>query len=571
MEPITIGEAFERQAIAYANKTALFFIGTGYTYRRILKWSQRVAGSLRDLGLKRGDRVILYLPNCPQWVVAWFGTLMAGGVAVPITPIYTPRDLGYIAKDSGARVIFCMDTNYGYVTQVRSEAQIETVVHTNMADLLPVWKRALGWILDKVPQGKVPRRGDSIPFVELLRPGKEIGKGMDRTGDWGQIAEILYTGGTTKFPKGVPITHRLFLESALEQLKISDPLIPPGTNVVVQGAPLFHILGQIFGMGPLCLRGETIILLPRVNLDGMMRAIESHRVLSLFGVPALYRMLLEHERIDNYDLSSLKYCFTGGDVLPPEVGNRWRERFGIPIYQGYGATETVGGVALSLPTEETPPQSMGRALPSKTIRIVDPESLQTVEDGIPGELLVHSDPMVTHYWNKPQESSEAFVELEGRLWYRTGDIVRRDEKGFLYFVDRTVDTIKHKGYRVSASEIEAVLQEHPAVVGACVVGVPDPKVGERIKALVVLKQDIKGLSAYELIRWCRGRLAPYKVPQHIEFRDMLPKSKVGKLLRREVRNEERKRLEKGRWDKALDQAVEVNKDDGLKEGQGKGK
>jgi long-chain acyl-CoA synthetase len=193
---------------------------------------------------------------------------------------------------------------------------------------------------------------------------------------------------------------------------------------------------------------------------------------------------------------------------------------------------------------------MGVILPHKRVKIVDTSTLEEVSEGEPGELLVGSDPMVETYWNKPEETAESFVELGGQLWYRTGDIVSADANGFLAFVDRTVDTIKHKGYRVSASEIEAVLQEHPAVVASCVVGVADEKVGERIKAFVVLKGDVKGISGNDLTRWCRERLASYKIPQYIEFRDMLPKSKVGKLLRREVRGEEQKRREKGKWDAA---------------------
>lgn len=556
MEARNIGRAFKEVALTNPRKTAVFFLGTAYSYGRLLSWAESVAHSLAEMGVEAGHRVVIYLPNCPQWVVAWLGTVMRGAVAVPITPIYTDHDLSYIVQDSGARAIFCMDSNFGYVSRVRSRTGLERVVHTNLADLLPAWKRILGWLLDKVPRGQVPSSGNQVGFRKLLGGARRAWDCHLPAGD--ETAEILYTGGTTRFPKGVPISHRLFLESARVQLEVGDAVIPPGSNVVVQGAPLFHILGQIFGMGPLCLRGETLVLLPRVNLDGMMDAIQRHRAKSLFGVPALYRMLLEHERLDTYDLSSLRYCFSGGDVLPPEISQRWKERFGLPIHQGYGATETVGGVSLSPPDRENPPLSMGKVLPNKRIRIVDPETLDEVGLGSPGELLVNSEPMVSQYWNKPQETRESFVELDGLVWYRTGDIVRIDEQGYLYFVDRTVDTIKHKGYRVSASEIEAVLQEHPAVVGACVVGVPDPKVGERIKALVVLKSDVKGLSGYELIRWCRERLAPYKVPQHVEFRDMLPKSKVGKLLRREVRGEERRRLEKGKW--------EVSEDEGSRRG-----
>jgi len=274
-----------------------------------------------------------------------------------------------------------------------------------------------------------------------------------------------------------------------------------------------------------------------------MDAIQRFHAKTLFGVPALYRMILEHDRLDFYDLSSLIYCFSGGDLMPEEVARRWKTRFGMPIYQGYGATETCGGVSLSPVTVKNPPRTIGKVLPIKEIRIVDPDTMKPVSQGTPGELLVHSDPMVTAYWNKPEETKESFVILDGKLWYRTGDVISRDENGYLYFVDRTVDVIKHKGYRVSASEVEAVLQEHPAVIGTCVVGVPDKKVGERIKAFVVLKEDVKGVTGYELTRWCREQLASYKVPQYIEFRDSLPKSKVGKLLRREMRSQERKKIE----------------------------
>lgn len=217
----------------------------------------------------------------------------------------------------------------------------------------------------------------------------------------------------------------------------------------------------------------------------------------------LYRMILEHDRVDQYDLSSVGYWYSAGDVLPVEVGRRWHEKFGKRIYQGYGATETCGGVTMCPVDRENPPRSVGKVVGSKKVKLVDPVSLEPVPPGEPGELLVSSPHMVTHYLNKPEESAESFIKLEGVTWYRTADIMTADEEGNFYFVDRTVDTIKHKGYRVSASEIEAALQEHPAVISSCVVGVPDSKVGERIKAYVVLKEDVKGITGYDLIKWCR--------------------------------------------------------------------
>ncbi len=537
----SIFESFRSIASRHPHKTAVSFLGTGYSYARIEGLSERFAAGLAALGLQQGDRILMYIPNSIQFVVSWLGIQRLGGVCVPVTPIYTSHDLGYIANDTQAKAIVCSDRNYGYVKQIMGSTPVEKVVVSNLAELLPWWKRAFGVLADRIPTGNV----EKAPFVVRFR-GTAYSNNPPAphpTSDAKDVAEILYTGGTTKHPKGVPITHGLFLESSQEQLGVRDPLFPKDEDVILGGAPLFHILGQTCGLSTVVVGGGTLILLPRVNLDAVFDSIRRLRATSLIGVPALYRMILEHDRVDQYDLSSLKYCFSAGDVLPVEVARRWTARFGLEVYQGYGATETCGGIVMSPTDRENPPLSMGLKVPSKHTIIVEPVGTNQVPAGQPGELLVSSDRMASAYLNKPEETEASFVTIEGRLWYRTSDIVRQDDNGFFYFVDRTVDTIKHKGYRISASEIEAVMQEHPAVIESCVVGIPDPKVGERIKAFVVLKKDIKGITGFELVRWCRERLVEYKIPQYIEFRDMLPKSKVGKLLRREIRSEEKKRLE----------------------------
>jgi long-chain acyl-CoA synthetase len=538
--PRTIVEAFESQVESHPDKTAAVFLGTTFTYSQIGEYVNRFAAALHGMGVHEGEKLILYIPNSPQWVIAWFGIQKAGGIAIPITPIYTSHDLQYIANDSGAETVLCADTNYGYVQRAMAGSSVRRVIVTNLVDLLPWWKRVFGKAFDKVPAGKVSKDNKTHFFEKFMRQSASLPQATQARRN--QVAEILYTGGTTKFPKGVPITHDLFLECSNEQLSVSEPFFPKEENVILAGAPLFHILGQACELATLCY-GGTLILQPKVNLDGMLETIHRFKPKTFVGVPALYRMILEHDRVDFYNLESLQYCFCAGDVLPVEIGAQWFERYKKLIYQGYGATETCGGVAMCPVGVDNPPRSMGCLVPSKKIKIVNPDTLEPVPIGEPGELIVSSDRMVKAYWNKPEETAVSFVELENRKWYRTGDIVSMDEKGYLYFVDRTVDTIKHKGYRVSASEIESVLQEHPAVIGACVVGVPDQDVGERIKAFVVLKEDIKGITGYDLIKWCRQKLASYKVPQYIEFRDMLPKSKVGKLLRRELRAEERKRHE----------------------------
>jgi len=534
----TIYSTFKDTASRYLDKTALIYLGEKYTYRMLRKASERVASALIALSINRGDKVMLYTPNCPQWVVTWLGIQKIGAVAVPLSPIYTEHDLEYIAVDSGAKAILCADTNFGYVKKIREKGVLDKIIVTNLADMLPWWKKLVGFGFDRIPDGKIDGE-NVIRFTRFINAPslKQDATGVAETDTF----EILYTGGTTKFPKGVPMKHDLYLDSFHTQLKVCSPLVKPDENVIVQGAPLFHVLGQLFGMGPICLTGATVILMPTVNLDAIMLYIQRYKAKTLFGVPTLYRMILDHDRIDYYDLSSLVYCFTGGDVLPLEVMRRWKDKFGIRIFQGYGATETCGGVTM-VPVEGKPPEdTIGTILPQKKVMVVDPESLSEVPEGKAGELLAHSPDMIEGYWNKEEETRECFIRIGGTLWYRTGDLVRLDDQGFMYFVDRTADMIKHKGYRISASEIEAILKDHASVIAACVVGIPDKKLGERIKAFVVLKEDAKGITGYELRRWCKKRMTSYKVPDYIEFRDMLPKSKVGKYLRRELRKEERGR------------------------------
>jgi long-chain acyl-CoA synthetase len=537
----TIFKAFSATAEKYPHKTAVVFLGTHYSYKKLHGLAERFAAGLASVGLKERDRILMYVPNSIHFVIAWLGIQRLGALAVPITPIYTPKDLNYIANDTGAKAVVCSDRNYGYVRRSMADTSLERVIICNLTDLLPIWKQVFGFLADKVPRGKIERADFISPMNDMVS-ARHPSAPEPATGE-DDVAEILYTGGTTKHPKGVPITQGLFLVSAEEQLAVRDPLFPKDKDVILGGAPLFHVLGQTCSLSTIIVGGGTLLVSPRVNLDAVCDSIQRDRATSVIGVPAFYRMILEHDRVDQYDLSSLKYCFSGGDVLPTEVSNRWKKRFGITIVQGYGATETCGGIVMCPTDRESPPQAMGLPVPSKRILVVEPTGVKPVELGQPGELLVSSDRMVKAYLNKPEETAQSFVEIEGRLWYRTSDIVKQDENGFIYFVDRTADTIKHKGYRVSASEIEAVLQEHPAVIESCVVGLPDEKVGQRIKAFVVLKKDVKGITGYELTKWCKGKLAQYKIPQYIEFRDMLPKSKVGKLLRREVRSEEKKRSE----------------------------
>jgi long-chain acyl-CoA synthetase len=532
---------FDAMCERYPDKPAVIYLGQAFSYARMKDLSERFAGSLVDMGVRKGDRVMIYTANCVQWFIAFLAVQKVGAVIVPVSPIYTSFEIEYMINDSGAQTIICQDTNFCYVKEVMDRTGLERAIVTNLTDLLPLWKRFLGLLFDKVPRGKVDRDERVFSFRTLLKHRPFAG-GVTLD-PWRDLSYILYTGGTTGFPKGVPGNHMgmtSYVNNVTED--VAGGYLKEGEDVYIAVNPLFHIMALGLSMALGLNKGNAILLMPVPQVDAILETIQRYRVRWLLGVPALYRMILENDRLDRYDLSSLRYCYCGGDVLPVEVFNRWEGRFGIPIYQVYGSTEA-GHVTYSRIDRKPKPGSIGMPLKSRECIVVDPDSVDPVPPGESGELLVTSPYTIKKYWKKPEETARAYVQINGKIYYRMGDFVRQDADGEFAYVERSADIIKHKAYRVSASEVEAVLQDHPTVIGACVVGVPDRKVGERIKAIVVLKEDARGVGGAELLKWCRERLAAYKVPSYIEFRDMLPKSKVGKLLRREIRDEERRRMD----------------------------
>jgi long-chain acyl-CoA synthetase len=541
MEELTFSQ-FDRIVEKYPHNTAIIYLGQRFTYAQLQNLIHRFATALVNLGVKKGDKVLLYISNSVQWVISFFATQKIGAVVVPVAPIYTSFEIEYMINDSGAETIICLDTNFGYVQDIFQKTKIKRIIVTNLVDLLPLWKRTVGLLFDKIPTGIVKKSKDVYFFKDLIKtPPERINVKID---PWKDLSYILYTGGTTGVPKGVPGNHigmTSYVRDIMED--VARGYIEEGKDTYIAINPLFHImaLGLFVAIG--LNYGNTTVIMPVPQVDAILRAIEKYKVRWMLGVPALYRMILENDRLEQYNLRSLRYCYCGGDVLPIEVYKRWKEYLGIPIYQVYGSTEA-GHVTYSRLDREPEQNSIGYPLKTRKCIIVDPDTLEPVPIGETGELLVTSEYTLKYYWNKPEETKRSYIELNGYTYYRMGDFVKQGEKGEIYYVERSADIIKYKAYRVSASEVEAVLQDHPTVIGACVVGVPDPKVGERIKAIVVLKEDARGVDASELIKWCRERLAPYKIPQYIEFRDMLPKSKVGKLLRREIRDEEKRKITK---------------------------
>ncbi len=537
---------FFESCASYPNNTAIVYLGTKFSYAELKDYVERFATGLSELGVKKDDRVMLYTSNCPQWVIAFFGTLLIGAQAVPVSPIYTSHEIEYMANDSGAETIICLDTNYCYVKEILKKSPMKRVIVTNLVDMLPAWKRVAGFLFDKVPGGSYDKKAPEVfKFNKILSyppdpPQVEMNA-------WEHIAYILYTGGTTGFPKGVPLNHMGVITYLNDMSRsILDGYVGKGgedTYICVN--PLFHIMAFAYFACLVLNRGNKGILMPVPQIDVILNDIKRYKVTLFLGVPTLYRMILQNDRLEFYDLSSLRYAFCGGDKLPTEIFRRWKKTFGIPIYQVYGSTE-VGFVTHCRLSEEPDPESLsiGQPLPTRKCLVCDPETLEPVAEGETGELLVTSQYIIKEYLNKPEETARSFVKVAGDIYYRMGDYVQFDSQGNVHYVDRSTDIIKYKGYRVSASEIEAVLQDHEAVIAACVIGAEDERVGERIKGMVVLREDARGVGAADLLKFCRERLASYKVPKYIEFRDMLPKSKVGKLLRREVREEERRKAGK---------------------------
>ena len=536
--------AFEAACRKYPDKTALVFLGTRFTYSQLRDLVSRFASACHALGVGDNDRVLIYLPSCPQWVVTYLGLQEIGAVPVPVSSRYTPYELIFLLSHSGSETIVCADTNFGYVKEVLPKTPVQRIIATSITDLLPLWKRAFGKLFDKLIEGSVSGDENVYLFKNLLRGNPHKPPEIEIDPET-HLAHMLYTGGTTGFPKGITHSHLELLSGVVGIREVYREFIQEGKNTLIMPLHLFHMFSQdmIFALG--LHLGNTIVILPKSNTDAVLASIQEHKGTLLAGVPTLFRQILENDRLELYDLSSLKYCWSAGDTLPVEVSLRWKKKFGIPIHQVYGSTETVC-VSVSPLGEEPAPQSVGRLLPTRLAKVVDPDSMAPVSFGVAGELLISSDYSSGEEADRdnPRQLKETLVRLDDRNWRRTGDYVTLSADGEIEFIDRSADLIKHKGYRVSAARVESVLQDHPTVVAACVVGTPDAMAGENVKAFVILKEDARGVTSYDLMKHCRDRLLPYEVPSYIEFRDMLPKSKVGKLLRREMKKEELRKVER---------------------------
>ena len=537
---VSIPELFDQVANKYGNKTALIFYGKKISYARLKELVDRFATALADLGVVKGDTVALYLLNCPQYVIAYFATLKVGAKVTPISPVYTSKEVKHQLEDSDAKTIVCQDIMYDNVQ--KTGITLKNVILTNIAEYLPTLKKMLGKsALGKVyaemhiPTPKFIEEAGLIQFEDLIKkyPPRPPQITIDPKKD---IAALPYTGGTTGLPKAAILTHYNIV-SLQAQMITFWPIFEEGKEVIIAFLPFFHIYGQVVVMLSGLVQGSTLILFTTPDTDDIISAIVRYKASGFYGVPTLFEYLKEYEKTDRVNWKALKLIACGADTLHESTITGWERRTGAKILEGYGMTETTA-VSHSTPFDRPKAGSFGVPLPSVSAAIVTIDGTEFVPIGEEGELILNGPNIMQGYWKRPKDTEESIIEIDGKKWLRTGDLVRMDEEGYFHFFDRKRDLIKYKGYSVFARHVEEVLYSHPQIKAAGVVGVPDPKVGQLIKAYVVLQSEARGkISEEEIINFCKENLAHYKVPRIIEFRGELPKTDVGKVSHRELREE----------------------------------
>lgn len=527
----------KKSAQAYPNNHAVYFMGKTLTYQQLLRESYRFANVLRSMGISRGDRVAIMLPNCPQAVIAYYGVLFAGGIVVQTNPLYVEKELEYQLNDSGSKLIVCLDLVFPRVKNVMDKTPLEKVIVTGIKDFLPFPKNLLYPIIQKkkgeyveIPQDhakifawtKVMENTPETPQEEEIQPKEDL-------------ALLQYTGGTTGLPKGVMLTH-FNLVSNVEQCKAWFYRINEGKERVLGVLPFFHVYGMTVVMNFAIMTAANMILVPRFEVDMIFKMIDKMKPTIFPGAPTMYVGLISHPDIKKYDLSSIEACLSGSAPLPQEVQQKFEDLTGGRLVEGYGLSETSPVTHANPIWDKRVNGSIGLPWPDTDAKIVNAATGEDLPPGEIGELAIKGPQVMKGYWNRKEETEQ--VLKDG--WFLTGDISYMDENGYFYIVDRKKDMIIAGGFNIYPREVEEVLYTHPAVLEAAVVGVPDEYRGETVKAFVVLKPG-ESVTEEELNQFMRQNLASYKVPRIYEFRNELPKTAVGKILRRVLADEEKKK------------------------------
>lgn len=557
---VPLFELLEETVRSYGDLTYTIFQDSSRTFRQVNEMANMVANFLVSKGVRKGDRVAIFLPNLPQYPILFFGVLKSGATCVTCNPMYTAGELNFQLRDSGARGVFVMDHPQFYSTACKAVegTQVEFVVYCNVKPFLPTLKGFLGGLLGKIPKAGAYQPGH-ISLEQALsgQSSSPPRVSMDPKED---LALILYTGGTTGVPKGACLTHSNFMANvlALEEWMRVEPapgekprkLEKGGKHCFMGVLPWYHSYGLTLTMLSAVRLAARLVCVPDPRAGNppfteVLRLIEHHKATLLHAVPTLYSVLVNHPLVKKFDLSSIVACASGAAPLPVELARQFEEKTGAVIFEGYGLSET-SPVTHVNPTNRKDRKfgSIGLPIPGTDIKILDVDTgTKELPLGEDGEIAVSGPQVMKGYWNRPEENELVFRVMDGKRFFLTGDIGHMDEEGFTVITDRKKDMIDVGGLKAYPREIEEVLYGHPKVANVAVVGVPDEKSGQAVKAFIQLKPG-QTATAEEIIEYCRDKMAGYKRPRYVEFREALPMTTVGKILRRQLRDEEWSKLRK---------------------------
>jgi long-chain acyl-CoA synthetase len=533
----SVGEAFDEATGKWKNKTAIIFYGAKISYWGLREKVDKFATALSDLGIRKGDVIAFLLLNSPEYAIAFYGAAKIGAIITPISPVYVSSEIKHQLEDSGAKHIVCQDILYEGVRE--TGVRFKSVILPNIAESLPKTKRfmaksILRGIYQKMaaPSPQIMMQEGFHQFQDLIKkyppspPKVEIDPKEN-------VLILPYTGGTTGKPKGVMITHYNIIASRT-QYKAFYPFFEDGKETAIAYMPFYHAAG-IAGLVSGIMQGSTSVIITTPDLDTILDAITTYRPSGFVGAPTIFEMLKDYEKTHRLNWKSLKFINSAADALHESTARDWKTRTGTVIHDLYGLTE-VTGLAAGTPRGQDKIGSVGIPLPNTLMAIADPDRDEFLPIGEIGEVVVNGPQVAAGYWNNPEATKECQAIINGIEWWRTGDLGRMNDEGNFYLYDRKRDLIKYKGLRVHAREVEEVLKTHPQIKEAGVIGVRDLRVGENVKAFVVLQPDARGkISEEEIVQYCQGKLSSYKIPKIIEFVGEIPKTDVGKVSRRELR------------------------------------
>lgn len=547
-------QILDRTAQKYPDNVYTIFNGAFRTYAQVKDTADRIASFLAGKGIRKGDKVAIFLPNIPHFPEVLFGILKAGAVAVNCNPVYTPSELNYQLKDSESKMVFCMDHPLFYANTVEAikGTEIETVIVCNIKSYLPKIKAFIGGLLGKIPKADTHEPGHFM-FDDIVASSSPNPPVIDFNPDE-DTAVMLYTGGTTGVPKGAELSHTNFtynLEACEEYFRLvhekgkkAEKMRHGGYHTYLGVLPWYHSFGITSALLFSALSGSRLICIPdpragNLPFTGVLEAVQKYKPTFITAVPTIFIAFTNHPDLDKYDISSIMGCLSGGAPLPPEVCRQFEAKTGSIIFEAYGLTETAPAACINPSFKETRKiGSIGFPLPETDVKIVDlTDAEKQLPRGEDGELAICGPQVMKGYWKRQDANEEVFVNIDGKRYFLTGDIGNIDQDGYITITDRKKDMIIVGGFNVYPRDVEDILYTHPSVELVAVVGIPDEKSGEKIKAFIKCKEG-QTATQEEITVFCKENMAGYKRPRIIEFRDEIPVSNIGKVLRRVLRDEE---------------------------------